>query len=398
MAIQRLLHGLRDHGVVPTVFCPRLRHGVPGADPLTASGFHVRRFNAFVPVLGLSESRKRQLVAVGGNLMSLDLLPSLWRDQDLSVIHTHTLGRLGGIALTVARMRQLPFVVTIHGGVLDLPEKLQSSFNAGQKQGWEWGKFFGLLFQSHRLFKDADAILTCNEKEAALLREQLPEKHIIVQSHGVPIEVYRQDCRRSALAAFPSIAEREVILCLGRIDPVKNQGWLLEQAPRLFARHPDSLLVLAGPCTDEPYGRQLRKRLQELGIGDRVLLTGGLPPNDPRTVGLLQLCRFLVLPSLSETFGLVILEAWAAGAVVLSVRASGPAALVENGRNGWFFDLDQPESFHAMADRVLADPDRARTMAEDGRRVAERYSVSALAGRLANLYARLVEHKQCITS
>ncbi len=398
MAMHRLLHGLRGHGVTPAVFCPRLRGRRAVRDPLVESGFQVRRFNAFVPVIGLSEARKRQLVAVGGNLMSLDLFPWLWREQDLSVIHAHTLGRLGGIALTVARKRQLPFVVTIHGGVLDLPPTVQRSFNSGQKEGWEWGKFFGLLFQSHRLFRDADAVLTCNAREAALLREQLPDKQIVVQAHGVPIEVYAQDCREVALEVFPTIRGREVILCLGRIDPIKNQGWLLEQAPRLFEKHPGSLLVLAGPCTDESYGRQIRKQIQHLGIDQRVLLTGGLPPNDPRTVGLLQQSRLLVLPSLSETFGLVILEAWAAGTMVVSVRASGPAALVEEGRNGWFFDLDQPETFHEAVDRTLADPARARAMAEEGRHVAQQYSVSALAGQLARLYARLVEEKQCITS
>ncbi len=398
MAIQRLLQGLREHGVQTTVYCPRLRNGNPTPDPLAQSGFSVRRFNAFVPVLGLSQARKRQLIAVGGNLMSLDLVPSLWREKQLSVVHTHTLGRLGGIALTVARKRQLPFVVTIHGGVLDLPEKVQRSFNTGVERGWEWGKFFGLLFQSHRLFRDADAILTCNSSEAALLQKRFPDKRVLVQPHGVPTEIYRKDCRHSALDAFPAIQGRDVLLCLGRIDPVKNQGWLLEQAPKLLEKYPRLMLVLAGPCTDEPYGEQIQNRIRELGIAERVLLTGALPPNDPRVVGLLQVSRLLVLPSLSETFGLVILEAWAAGTCVASVRASGPTALVEHGSNGWFFDLERPESFHLAVEQTLADRARAEEMAERGRRVAERYSVTALAGQLGKLYAHLVEEKRCTTS
>src|SRR5690349_24413419 len=168
MAIQRLFDGLRANGVDPVVYCPRLQTN--GAqDPLRSSGFEVQRFKAFVPILGLSRQRKRQLVSVGGNLLSFDLLPTLWRDRDLAVMHAHTLGRIGGIALTVAKQRQVPFVVTIHGGVLDLPENIRRSFNAPIEHGWEWGKLFGLLFQSHRLFRDADAILTCHEKEASLL-------------------------------------------------------------------------------------------------------------------------------------------------------------------------------------------------------------------------------------
>ncbi len=396
MAIQRLFVGLRSHGIDPIVYCPKLAQAGE-RDPLESSGFEVQRFKAFVPVLGLSRQRRRQLVSVGGNLMSFDLLPSLWRDRSLSIVHAHTLGRIGGIGLTIAKQRQLPFVVTIHGGVMDLPEKIKSSFNTPVEGGWEWGRFFGVLFQSHRLFCDADAILTCNAKEAALLQQQFPAKRVQVQAHGVPLEIYRADQRAAAMAAFPQIRERQVLLCLGRIDPIKNQSWLVEQAPALFQRYPRAFLVLAGPCTDESYGQQLQRRIQQLGLENRILLTGGLPPNDARVIGLLQSAAALVLPSLSETFGLVILEAWAAGAPVLSARASGPAALIQSGQNGWLFDLEQPETFHQALERTLNQPVLAKEMAKRGAQVSERYSVTALAGQLKRLYQELVEEKQCAT-
>lgn len=396
MAIQRLFLGLRSHGVDPVVYCPRLA-GTGPQDPLEHSGFEVQRFKAFVPVLGLSRQRRRQLVSVGGNLMSFDLLPSLWRERNLAVMHAHTLGRIGGIALTVAKQRRLPFVVTIHGGVLDLPEKIKQSFNTPVDGGWEWGRLFGVLFQSHRLFCDADAILTCNAKEAALLQEQFPSKRVLVQPHGVPLEIYQADQRAAALKAFPQIHNRQVLLCLGRIDPIKNQSWLLEQAPEIFRRYPRALLVLAGPCTDEPYGQRIQELIVRAGLENRVLLTGGLPPNDPRVVGLLQSAAALLLPSLSETFGLVILEAWAAGAPVLSTPASGPAALIQSGQNGWLFDLNEPQTFHDALARTLDDPNLAKEMAQRGASVTQQYSMSALAGRLKGLYEELIEEKQCAT-
>ncbi len=395
MAIQRLLDGLRTQKVQPVVYCPRLAENGHG-DPLVNSGYEVQRFKAFVPVLGLSRERKRQLVAVGGNLMSFDLLPALWRDRGLSIIHAHTLGRIGGIGLTAAKRRHVPFVVTVHGGVLDLPEKLKRAFNAPLEGGWEWGKFFGLLLQSHRLFRDAAAILTCNAREAELLQQQLPDKQVLVQPHGVPLEMYREDCRGAAETAFPQIRDRELLLSLGRIDPVKNQLWLVEEAPAVFERHPRALLVLAGPCTDEPYGALLNRRIRELGIESQVLLTGGLPPNDPRVIGLLQSGRVLLLPSISETFGLVILEAWASGTMVIASRASGPAALVEHGQNGWLFSLDDPSEFHTALDQTLTRPGLAREMVSRGVKVAEQYSIQALAGRLKLLYEHLIEEHHAL--
>jgi glycosyltransferase involved in cell wall biosynthesis len=394
-AIQRLFEGLREQGVASVAYCPRLERS-PSEEPLLQTGCEVRRFKSFVPALGISDQRKRQLVSVGGNLMSFDLISSLWREKGAGVIHTHTLGRIGGIARTIAKRRRVPFVVSIHGGALDLPEKLRESFES-QPAGWEWGKVFGFLLQSRRLLRDADAIITCNEKEAALLRGKHPDKRIMVQPHGVPLKIYREDQCTAARAAFPQICGREVLLCVGRIDPIKNQGWLVEQAPVIFRRHPQALLVLAGACTDEPYGERLAQRILQLGLDDRVLLTGGLPPNDPRLIGLFQEAAVLLLPSLSETFGLVILEAWAAGTTAICSRASGPAALVQSGVNGWLFDLDAPEMFHRALDQVLASPPLAEEMARRGAQLSEQYGLGALASRVKTLYEELIAQNRCAT-
>jgi len=397
MAMQRLFDGLKKQGVKTIVYCPRIESGAE-EDPLLRSGHEVQRFNAFVPVLGISEVRRRQMVAVGGNLMSFGLVSSLWREKNVSLIHSHALGRIGGIGRTIARQRQVPFVLTIHGGLLDLPENVRKDFNAPLEHGWEWGKLFGLLFQSHRLLQDADAILTCNASEAALLREKLPDKRIVVQPHGIEPEKFSGDHRERAKAAFPQIRDRSLLLSVGRIDPIKNQGWLLEQMPEILRKHPRALLVLAGACTNEPYGELIEKKIRQLGLQDKVLLTGGLPSGDPRLIGLLQEARAVILPSVSETFGLVILEAWAAGAVVLSSRTSGASALIEPGRNGWLFDLNRPETFLHALDETLADPLGSSKMARSGaEKVRANYTLSAVASSVKALYEELVEEKQCVT-
>jgi glycosyltransferase involved in cell wall biosynthesis len=263
--------------------------------------------------------------------------------------------------------------------------------------GWEWGKIFGLILKSRRLLLDADAIITCNENEARLLREQYPGKRVVVQPHGVPLGVYEPDQREQALKAFPQIRGKQVLLSVGRIDPVKNQGWLIEQAPAIFQKHPRAMLVLAGACTDEGYGEMMQKRIATLGLQERVLLTGGLPPNDPRLIGLLQEAEVLLLPSKSETFGLVVLEAWATGTMVLSTRTSGAGALVRDGQNGWLFDLDKPEGFHQALAQALSKSDAARRMLRrGGDEVRTQYNISALAARMKALYEELIEEKNAI--
>ncbi len=390
-AVERLLEGLREIGVETVVYGPRSEHTADKEAP------EVRRFRAFLPILGISPQRRRQMVSVGGNLMSFDLATSLGRERDAALIHTHTLGRIGGIARYVARRRRIPFVVSIHGGVLDLPKKVHQEFNAPVRGGWEWGKVFGWFLGSRLLFRDADCIITCNETEAGLIRKSHPGKRIFVQPHGVPWALYQQNHRAAARGAFPQIMGRQMLLCVGRIDAIKNQGWLIDQARVIFQKHPNALLVLAGSCTDEAYGDLMERKIRELDLQDRVLLTGGLPPNDPRLIGLMQEAQALVLSSRSETFGLVILEAWAAGTTVVSSRTSGPSALIRDGENGWLFCLEQPAAFQNAVDRALTNPTLACRMATQGAVLSQQYSLGALAGRLSRLYEELIREKQCAT-
>jgi glycogen(starch) synthase len=230
------------------------------------------------------------------------------------------------------------------------------------------------------------------------LRERYPSKSIVVQAHGVPTAVYERDCREAARSAFPQIRGRQVLLNAGRIDPVKNQAWLVEQASEIFRKFPQTILVFAGPCTDEPYGESIREQIAALGLQDRILLTGGFASSDPRLIGLMQEAQALILCSISETFGLVLLEGWAAGTVVLASQTSGAKALVEQGKNGWLFDLERPDEFHSALAAMLNDSARAREMAEQGKQlVRNEYSMSALAGRLKTLYQGLIEERQCAT-
>jgi glycosyltransferase involved in cell wall biosynthesis len=189
-----------------------------------------------------------------------------------------------------------------------------------------------------------------------------------------------------------------MLLSLGRVDPIKNQAWLVERMPEILRQYPKTLLVLAGPCTDEPYGELLERKIRELGLQSSVLLTGGLPAGDPRLLGLLQEARAVILPSVSETFGLVILEAWAAGALVLSSRTSGASALIEHGKNGWLFDLDRPETFLDALGHTLSNPGRAREMAGNGNdKVCADYTLSAVTSSVKRLYEELIEERLCVT-
>jgi glycosyltransferase involved in cell wall biosynthesis len=388
-AVLQLTNGLREHGVSSTIFAPELAEP-PKSDPFNASGHDVKRYRAIVPVSGISDEQRAQLVSVGGNIVSFDLIWRLFREP-ADVIHSHALNRIGGIGLTAARFRKLPFLVTIHGGALDLPQQVRDQLAEPLKGGFEWGKVLGAPLRSRRVLPDADAIITCNKRETALLAEKYPGKRIVVHPHGVALANYRDDHRESALRAFPELRGQPYLLVLGRIDPVKNQGWVLEQLPAIVRRHDKLHVVFAGACTDEAYGKTLKKDARRAGVEDRVTFAGALPPGDQRLIGLLQGAAAVVVPSLSETFGLVILEAWAAQRPVLASATSGARDLIIDGCNGHLFELNEPPQLHTALDRVLGDPAHAAEISRRGFERAQEFDTVRLAGRIRDLYTELAK-------
>jgi glycosyltransferase involved in cell wall biosynthesis len=392
-AVAQLLNGLRDNDVSSVVYAPH----TPDRDcDDTLAGYQVRRFHAFMPALGLSAERRDRLIAVGGNLMSFDLPVHLLREPEVSVVHSHALGRLGAIARIVALRRNLPFVVTIHGGYRDLPDGVRQELRAPLSRSIEYGKVFGALLGARRVVSRADAVITCNRREASLLREEMPPERVFHMPHGIPLARHQKDERETVRSLLDELGAEKYLLSVGRIDAVKNQMFLVEQHRALLESHPDVHLLLVGAVTDEEHAARIRERMREHDLGNRVHVLGAFPPDDPRLIGLAQLATAAVLASRSETFGLVILEAWAAGAPVVASRTSGATDLVEDGEDGLLFDIDDGPAYVDAVRRLLDEPERARAMGERGAdKVAEAYDQAAVAKRLIELYEEL--RRRCAT-
>ena len=91
----------------------------------------------------------------GGNLFSFSLLWALLTEKKLDLIHLHTQNRLGGIARFIAKLRKIPYVVSVHGGILNMPVYIKNSHQENYKKGFEWGKVLGFVFGSRRVLQDS---------------------------------------------------------------------------------------------------------------------------------------------------------------------------------------------------------------------------------------------------
>ena len=153
---------------------------------------------------------------------------------------------------------------------------------------------------------------------------------------------------------------------------------------------PEVHLVLLGPVTVPGYHERLRGRIEDLGLGDRVTLVPGLRPDDPMLPAAYHAAEVFCLPSLHEPFGIVILEAWAAGRPVVAARVGGIPSFTRDGEDIIHCRPDDPEDLAARLVQVMEAPALAARIAAAGReRARSDFSWSAIAGRLLDIYRDL---------
>ena len=171
-----------------------------------------------------------------------------------------------------------------------------------------------------------------------------------------------------------------ILLCIGRLYPGKGQGILLDALPAIRDAYPHCKLVLVG---DGPYLPDLQMQAARLKVSPAVRFAG-TRTDIPQ---LLALADLLVFPSLREGFGLVILEALAAGKPVVASRLPVFAEIVTDGDTAALFTPGDPADLARAVRSILADPARLPAMSARGREIIEtKFSTARLSRELEAVY------------
>jgi phosphatidylinositol alpha-mannosyltransferase len=176
-----------------------------------------------------------------------------------------------------------------------------------------------------------------------------------------------------------------LILFLGRMERRKGAAVAVEAFTALAERVPDAELVLAG---EGPERRAVQDAVPE-ALSERVTFVGRVDPAElPEVFGR---AAVVCAPSLGgESFGIVLIEAMAAGRPVVASSIPGYAAVVRDGVDGILVPPGDASELASALVRVLADPERARIMGASGRERAERYDWPVVAAEVEAVYEEAV--------
>jgi glycosyltransferase involved in cell wall biosynthesis len=178
---------------------------------------------------------------------------------------------------------------------------------------------------------------------------------------------------------------------VGGFSPHKNLETLLAAFAKLAGQEEfaDLRLIMVGEYRNEvfySYYGTIKKNVEKLGVADRVIFTGYLPDED--LVVLLNVSTVLVLPSLTEGFGLPAVEAAACGCPVVATEASPLSGLL--GAAALYVDPMNREDLETTLARVLRSPDLRMRMREAGPIAARRLTWDTAARQMMDVFQRVV--------
>jgi L-malate glycosyltransferase len=286
------------------------------------------------------------------------------------LVHAHSCLNAGVLAALIRRRHGTPFVLTEHS----------AGFAPGRLRWWE-RDLVG------RVIRRADGLIAVSPYLAALLQREFPWSSWVYLPNilgeaflAPPVGAAQVGGAQVDAARCAAEAGDFVFLCAARLSAEKNHALLIAAFAAAFAGDPRTKLELAG---DGPLEPQLRQFCAELGIAGQVEFLGALAAERLRAG--MEAADAFVLASDSETFGVVVIEAQAAGLPVVSTASGGPDHLITttNGRLVPVRDRIALRDALVEMRRAAGSYDRAQIRAA----AVERFGPAAFARRFAEIAA-----------
>ena len=320
-----------------------------------------------------------------GVLKSMSTAGGYGDEDDLPFDAVHANYWLSGIAgHTIKHQLNLPLVSTFH--TLD---RVKAEASAEEVEA-----------DSDHLRAEAEAaVIRCSDTvlascsvEAAQITELYgaDPSRIRIVAPGVDHAFFGPGDRAQARRALDLPARGPLLLFVGRIQPLKGAAVAVATLASVARDQPDAHLVVvggpSGPHGDEEVAR-IEALVDGLGLRDRVLF---VPPRPHELLSTYyRAADVCLVPSRSESFGLVALEAAACGTPVVASDVGGLRSLVDHGRTGYLVEEPDPEAYAAWVRQILAEPLLAERLSTGSVLRARRYTWAHAARLLVDIYADL---------
>jgi 1,2-diacylglycerol 3-alpha-glucosyltransferase len=296
------------------------------------------------------------------------------------LIHAHHPFLLGDTALRVAAGRGVPLIFTHHTLYEEYTHYVSSESDALKRFVVDLSTGYANL---------CDHVIAPSQSVAVMLQQRGVTSPITVVPTGVDVERFGKRAGKKFRQAQGIPENAFVVGHIGRLAPEKNLMFLTEAAAEFLKARPEAWFLVAG---SGPLEEAMKAHFGEAGVLDRVRFPGILKGKDlVNAYGSMDVFAFA---SQSETQGIVLVEAMAAGAPVVAVDANGVREVVSDGVNGRKLSVQDKDLFgSALAWIADLPPEGRKTLSRNARRTARGMSIANSAQRLASVYGSVIKKK-----
>jgi len=297
----------------------------------------------------------------------------------VELVHVHSPFLLGQLGARAALKLGLPLVCTYH----TLYDQYIHYFPLGPGWARSLVRWYTIWFCNR-----CHLVIAPSHEIASFLQNSGVRTWVEVLPTGIDISSF-EGADPAWLRRYTGLGERDIILLyVGRLGKEKNLEFLLHSFALIRMSLPQAHLVLVG---SGPWEKKLRAEVAKLGIEKAVHFLGAFPfeemPNIYRGADL------FVFSSMTETQGLVIAEAKAAGLPVVAVSAYGVKDMVQDGIDGFLVPPDEKLFAKAVKD-IVSNEQLRQIMGVRARENVRQFSSANMAQRLVELYERLVTKRK----
>ena len=292
------------------------------------------------------------------------------------IIHIHSPFNLGKMGLRMGKLLKIPVVFTYHT-MYTLYSHYLPVIGPMASELIEAGSFMTA--------KQANAVIAPSTAIRDYLIEHKVRTKIFVIPTGIDVNRFRQGDPGYIRNTFNVPSGVPVLLSCGRLGPEKNPETLIK-AFALIQRHIDCYLVMVG---DGPLHETLVELANKLNVSHRIIFTGKTPPDImPHMYASSDVFLFA---SVTETQGLVIVEAKSAGVPCVAVGALGVRDMVEHDVDGYLCE-NAPEAIAEKTLALLEDQELLTTMKSNALANASKFSLETTCSRLVDCYMETAQH------
>lgn len=298
----------------------------------------------------------------------------------LDIIHAHHPSPMGTAASDKAEKLGIPLVFTHHTRYQDyansmgLPEDMVRELIERQLADY--------MQKCQHIIVPSMSIKQMVE-ETYGIRER-----VTVIPTGIDLQPYQDADGRPVRHKQGWDSDQRVVISVGRLAPEKNFTTLIEAMAIVIQKHPNVRLALIG---DGPDKSSLEKLARKLNIANKVDFIGRISFEDIPSY--LKAADFFAFASVTETQGLVTMEAMAADLPVVAVEASGTSDIVEHEKDG-LLTPNTSQDLAAGLDRLLQDEDQVQRLREAARAKADSFETLTLTKKMIAVYEQAIEDKE----